>query len=251
MIGVPFHRHSTRRPVESDRRRALPGEGACTRLDAGRWRAALPEDAWPPDFPVDGEVWRRDVFAVANRWRLHRATSRQLLAATLMWSIGSAKHARRQATRILADDPFGHRLDTALGRLRSDAPTISEMRSAFLRLRTDCRLEHLDSDGVTRLLYFAGYRRGGPGVQPLILDSAIAALIPPEARVSSDANRGTSLEWIRWICWAAAQAGDEFEPELVEMDLAAGGLRYGATQDASALGLPRQVNRRWIRTGGS
>jgi hypothetical protein len=153
--------------------------------------------------------------------------------------------------RILTDDPYGHRLDTALTRMRIDAPTISDMRTAFLRLRTDCRLEHLDSDAVTCLLYFAGYRRGGPGVQPLILDAGIAGRIPAEAGVTNGANRGTSLEWIRWICWAAAQAGDEFEPELVEMDLAAGGLRYGATQDSAAIGLPRQVNRRWIRTGGS
>jgi hypothetical protein len=250
MIG-PFHRSSGRRSAEPDRRRALPGEGEPTRLDPGRWRAALPEDAWPRDFPVDGEVWRRDVFGVAARWRMHRATSRQLLSAVVMWSSGSAKQGRRQAGRILADDPQGHRLDIALHRLRIAEPTISDMRTAFLRLQTDCRLEHLESDAATRLLYFAAYRRGAPGVQPLMLDAEIAARIPPEAGVTSTANRGTSLEWIRWICWAAAQAGDEFEPELVEMDLAAGGLRYGATPDGAAFGLPRQVSRRWIRTGGS
>ncbi|HEX3610938.1 MAG TPA: hypothetical protein VHU88_04565 [Sporichthyaceae bacterium] len=251
MIGVPFHRNSARRAPESDRRRALPGEGDPTRLDAGRWRAALPEDAWPADFPTDGAVWRRDVFAVAARWRMRRATSRQLLAAVLMWSQGSAKHGRRQALRILANDPTGHRLDTALSRLRSTDPTISDMRTAFLRLRTDCRLEHLESDAATQLLYFAGYRRGGPGVQPLMLDAGIAGRLPVDAGVTSQANRGTSLEWIRWICWAAAQAGEECEPELIEMDLATGGLRYGAPAEDGLVGLPRQVNRRWIRAGGS
>jgi hypothetical protein len=251
MIGVPFLRNAGRRSTEPDRRRALPGEGIPTRLDAGRWRAALPEDAWPRDFPVHGEVWRRDVFAVAARWRLARATSRQLLATTLMWSTGSDRSGRRHAARILADDPYGHRLDVALIRLRVADPTLSDLRSAFLRLQTDCRLQHLDSDAVTRLLYFAGYRRGAPGVQPLILDAEIASRIPAEAGITSIANRGTSLEWVRWICWAAAQAGDEFEPELVEMDLAAGGLRYGSIPDGTPFSLPRQVNRRWIRAGGA
>jgi|GEM_PF-6600001 len=242
MIASLLHRESSN-PPSSVRSRALPGEGPPTRLDAGRWRAALPEDTWPSGFPVDGLVWRRDVFAVAERWQTGRAGSRQLLAATLMWG-ASGKSARRRAARTLADDPYGARLDRALNPLRNERNSIVRLRDAYIALRTDCRLNGLDSDAATRLLYFAGYRRGALDVQPLILDSEIAGRIPAEAGVTSGANRGTSLEWVRWICWAAAQAGEHCEPELVEMDLAGGGLRYGARTEPAPSRLPRQFRRR-------
>ncbi len=82
------------------------------------------------------------------------------------------------------------------------------------------------------MLYFAGYRRGAGGVQPLMLDELIVRRLPRDAEVSSPASRGSSLEWVRYIAWAAAQAGDEIEPDRVEMDLAAGGARYGEGRNA-------------------
>jgi hypothetical protein len=246
MIGLPPNRPVvTPVPTDVDSSRALPGEWFPTQLDAGRWRAALSEDAWPRSFPLDGLVWRSDVFAIADRWRSGGATSRQLLAATLMWAGGEFRAARRHAVVTLADDPFGSRLDAVLEPLRLEQLTSAELRGVYLAIRTDCRLRWLDSDATTRLLYFAGYRRGMLGVQPLLLDDEIASRIPMNAGVSSPANRGSSLEWIRWINWAAAQAGEECEPELVEMDLSSGGLRYGGGSAPSAGLLPRQVNRRW------
>jgi hypothetical protein len=83
MINVHFRWRSARRPqVELDRSRALPGEPGPTLLDVGRWRAALPEEVWPRQFPSDGQLWRRDVFAVAYRWRDGHAGARELLAAS-------------------------------------------------------------------------------------------------------------------------------------------------------------------------
>lgn len=196
-------------------------------VDTRKWRPALPEDAWPRDFPLDPTVWRQDVFAVADRWRAGGASARQLLAATLMWTYGAESYGRRRTARALAGDPTGVRLEGALQPLRSETPGMVELRGAYLAFRTHARLPWFDADLSTRLLYFAGYRRGAPGVQPLILDEIIARRIPEDSGVTNQANRGSSLEWVRYLCWAAAQAGVDLEPDRVEMDLAAGGARYG------------------------
>jgi hypothetical protein len=109
---------------------------------------------------------------------------------------------------------------------------MTDLRGAYLALRTTARLPELDSDTCTRLLYFAGYRRGGSGVQPLMLDELIVRRLPRDAEVSSPASRGSSLEWVRYLVWAAAQAAEDTEPDRVEMDLAAGGARYGEGRNA-------------------
>ncbi len=215
-----------------DHSRALPGERRPVIVPIGKWRAALPSDAWPTGFPEHGSpehgfVWRQDVFDVARRWREDGAGARQLLAATLMWTHGEQAAGRRRAVHTLAGDPTGERLESALLGLRHESPGMAEFRGAYLALRTTARLPDLDSDSSTRLLYFAGYRRGGTGVQPLILDDTIARRLPPESAVSSAASRGSSLEWTRYLSWAAAQAAEDVEPERVEMDLADGGARYG------------------------
>ena len=210
-----------------DRTRALPGEDRPVPVPIAKWRAALPEDAWPPGFPKRGQVWRQDVFDVADRWRADQAGARQVLAATLMWTYGEQSGGRRRAVRALAGDPSGVLLKSALLELRCEQPTMSALRGAYLALRTHARLPELDSDTCTRLLYFAGYRRGRRGVQPLILDELIVRRLPRDSGVSSPASRGSSLEWVRYLAWAAAQAGEDDEPDRVEMDLAAGGARYG------------------------
>jgi hypothetical protein len=242
MINVHFRWRSARQPqVEFDRSRALPGEAGPTLVDLGRWRVALPEDAWPRPFPGDGQVWRRDVFAVAYRWRDGQASARELLTATLMWTYGDAPHGRRRALRTLADDPTGERVEAALDVLRNEWLTVTDLRTAYLNFRTSARLREFDGDMATRLLYFAGYRRGGPGVQPLILSDEIAAQLPESSGVSNPDNRGSSLEWLRYVSWAAAQAGEHIEPELVELDLIGGGLRFGRT--LQEVRIPRQRDR--------
>lgn len=216
-----------------DRTRALPGEDRPVPIPVTKWRAALPRDAWPTGFPKSGHVWRQDVFDVADRWRDDRAITRQLLAATLMWTYGEASGGRRRAVRALAGDPSGALLGFALQGLAGDRPRVTDLRAAYLALRTTARLPELDADTCTRLLYFAGYRRGRGGIQPLILDDLIVARLPRDSEVSSPASRGSSLEWVRYIAWASAQVELDEEPDRVEMDLAAGGARYG--QGSSAL----------------
>jgi hypothetical protein len=217
----------------ADRSRALPGEDRPVSIPVSRWRSALPDDAWPPGFPKSGDVWRRDVFDVATRWREGRSSARQLLAATLMWTYGDQAAGRRRAARALAADPSGELLETALETVRHERPGMADLRAAYLALRTTSRLPEVDSDTCTRLLYFAGYRRGGGGVQPLILDEIIALRLPRDSEVSTPASRGSSLEWVRYLSWAATRAAAELEePERVEMDLAAGGARYGEERTA-------------------
>jgi hypothetical protein len=224
--------HGRRAKDGLDRSRALPGEGRPVAVPGTKWRAALPDDAWPTGFPKSGHVWRQDVFDVTERWRAGRATARQLLAATLMWTYGEESVGRRRALRVLEADPGGELIESALAPLRGDRPTMLDLRTAYLALRTTARLPELDADTCTRLLYFAGYRRGGTGVRPLILDELIVRRIPRAAEVTSPASRGSSLEWVRYIAWAAAQAGSDEEPDRVEMDLAAGGARYGEGRSA-------------------
>ena len=222
-----------------DRARALPGEERPAAVDAVKWRAALPEDAWPRGFPLDGVVWRRDVFAVAERWRAGRAGARELLAATLMWLHAANPHGRRRALRTLGGDPSGARLETVLAAVRTEHPGAADLRASYVDFRRDCRLPLFEPDFATRLIYFAGYRRGAGGIQPLILDDAIAARLPEVAGITSPASRGSALEWIRYLAWAAERAAaDGVEPDRVEMDLAAHGGRYGrAERDA---GTPRR-----------
>lgn len=210
-----------------DRGRALPGEDRPIAVPIGKWRSVLPADAWPVGFPESGFAWRQDVFDVADRWREDGAGARQLLAATLMWTYGEQAAGRRRAVRTLAADPTGDQLESALLGLRGERPGMTEFRGAYLALRTTARLPDLDADTSTRLIYFAGYRRGGTGMQPLILDETIARRLPADSGVSSPASRGSSLEWMRYLSWAAAQAAEDEEPDRVEMDLAAGGARYG------------------------
>lgn len=223
-----------------DRTRALPGEHLPAEVNAGKWRAALPEDCWPRRFPTDGHVWRGDVFEVAAMWRAGRASARHLLAATLMWQANGSAAARRHAVRTLADDPDGDRTERGLRGLRAERLGSADLRTAYLAFRTDCRMSWFDGDAVTTLLYFAGYRRSEPDLQPLIINDEIAARIPESAGVTTPANRGSSLEWMRYLNWAAACAGEDVEPELVELDLSRGGLRYGTSAQARLAKIPRQ-----------
>lgn len=75
----------------------------------------------------------------------------------------------------------------------------------------------------TKLIYFAGYRRGAGGVQPLILDKQVALRLPADAGPSRRREGGwPSSEWVEYLQWAAGQAKRTTfggEPERVEMAL--------------------------------
>ncbi|MEU5525516.1 hypothetical protein ABZ744_01075 [Micromonospora chersina] len=200
---------------------ALPGEPKPVTVHIEKWRAAIPPDAWPDGFPEVGSVWRRDVFTVAEAWRAGEASPQQLLSAVLMWGYGPIGYGPWRAARSLEGDPDGKRLAHALEELRTPAPDEDALRTAYQRLRDpkESRLPRLGPVLFTKLLYFAGYRRGAPGRQPLILDSVVRRRLPVDAGVRRDSG-WVSEEWLAYLDWAADQAHRRgIEPDEVEMAL--------------------------------
>ncbi|MGC4771876.1 hypothetical protein ACLQ25_23270 [Micromonospora sp. DT44] len=184
-----------------------------------RWRAGLPPDAWPDTFPASGEVWRRDVFAVAEACRAGAASPRHLLTAVLAWAYGPIGYGPWRAARSLAADPDGKRLAYALEEVCTPTPDEEALRTAYRRFSdpNHARLPWLGPGLFTKVLYFAGYRRGAGGVQPLILDRVVAGQLPAEAGVGRR-NGWSSEEWLAYLRWAAEQARVRaVEPDAVEM----------------------------------
>ncbi|WP_406077227.1 hypothetical protein [Micromonospora sp. NBC_00858] len=195
----------------------LPGEQAPITVHPDRWRAALPPDAWPDNLPLSGDVWRRDVFAVADAYRAGSASPRQLLTAVLMWGYGPIGYGPWRAAKSLDADPDGQRLAHALEEV--SAPDEDALRTAYRRFRdpNHARLPWLGPGLFTKVLYFVGYRRGVGGVQPLILDRVVASHLPAEAGVGRR-NGWSSEEWLAYLRWAAEQAQARgIEPDAVEM----------------------------------
>jgi len=88
------------------------------------------------------------------------------------------------------------------------------------------RLPWLGAAFFTKVLYFAGYRRGVGGVQPLILDSVVGRALPAEVDIPrrptrASAPRWSSRQWLTYLQWAAEQP-DGAEPDAVETRLFAG-----------------------------
>ncbi|MET8257121.1 hypothetical protein [Micromonospora sp. NPDC005205] len=200
----------------------LPGERAPVTVRVDRWRAGLPPDAWPEGFPATGEVWRRDVFAVAEAYRAGSASPRQLLTAVLAWAYGPIGYGPWRAARSLDADPEGKRLAYALEEVSTPAPDEEALRTAYRRFRdpAHARLPWLGPGLFTKVLYFVGYRRGVGGVQPLILDRVVAGQLPAEAGVGRR-NGWSSEEWLAYLRWAAGQARVRgVEPDAVEVAVA-------------------------------
>ncbi|MER7591812.1 hypothetical protein ABTW72_30170 [Micromonospora sp. NPDC127501] len=197
----------------------LPGERAPVTVNVDRWRAGLPPDAWPGGLPATGEIWRRDVFAVADAYRAGSASPRHLLAAVLAWAYGPIGYGPWRAARSLDADPHGKRLAYALEDVSTTAPDEDALRTAYRRFRDPdhARLPWLGPGLCTKVLYFVGYRRGVGGVQPLILDRVVAGQLPAEAGVGRR-NGWSSEEWLAYLRWAAEQARIRgVEPDSVEM----------------------------------
>ncbi|PWR12069.1 hypothetical protein DKT68_03985 [Micromonospora acroterricola] len=197
----------------------LPGEQSPVIVQVDRWRAGLPPDAWPDGFPPSGDVWRRDVFAVADAYRAGSASPRQLLTAVLVWGYGAIGYGPWRAARSLAADPEGKRLAYALEEVSASAPDEDALRTAYRRFRDPdhARLPWLGPGLFTKVLYFVGYRREVGGVQPLILDRVVASRLPDEAGVGR-VSGWLSEEWLAYLRWAAEQAQARgIEPDAVEM----------------------------------
>ncbi|NYH45191.1 hypothetical protein HNR22_004918 [Micromonospora jinlongensis] len=204
---------------------ALPGEQAPAIVNADRWRAGLPSDAWPDTLPASGKIWRRDVFAVADAYRAGSASPRHLLTAVLVWAYGPIGYGPWRATRSLDADPEGKRLAYALEEVAAPTPDEAALRTAYRRFvdPDHARLPWLGPGLFTKVLYFVGYRRGVGGVQPLILDRVVAGLLPAEAGVGGR-NGWSSEEWMAYLRWAAEQARVRaVEADEVEMTVAGGG----------------------------
>ncbi|MBQ0900424.1 hypothetical protein [Micromonospora sp. U21] len=199
--------------------KSLPGEQAPMTVNVDRWRAGLPPDAWPENLPPSGDLWRRDVFAVADAYRAGCTSPRQLLTAVLIWGYGAIGYGPWRAGRSLGADPDGKHLAYALEEVSAPAPDEDALLTAYRRFRdpNHARLPWLGPGLFTKVLYFVGYRRGVGGVQPLILDRVVASSLPAEAGVGR-ASGWLSEEWLAYLRWAAEQAqADGVEPDAVEM----------------------------------
>ncbi|MET8527974.1 hypothetical protein [Micromonospora sp. NPDC005172] len=200
------------------------GESAPVTVRVDRWRAGLPPDAWPDSLPASGEIWRHDVFAVAEAYRAGLASARQLLTAVLVWGYGPIGYGPWRATRSLDADPEGKRLAYALEEVSTPESDEAALGAAYRRFahRDHARLPWLGPGLFTKVLYVVGYRRGVGGVQPLILDRVVAGLLPAEAGVGR--RDGWSSEvWLAYLRWAAEQASIRgIESDAVEMALRSG-----------------------------
>ena len=116
---------------------ALPGERAPVIVNVDRWRAGLPPDAWPDTFPANGEIWRRDVFAVADAYRAGSASACQLLTAVLVWGYGPIGYGPWRTARSL---------DCRSGR---QTPGVRAGRGFHARRRTRPRWVRRTADSAT------------------------------------------------------------------------------------------------------
>lgn len=137
--------------------------------------AAAPRDAWPTAWPEQlhgrDRVWRADVFAVAEAWRDGRSTARELLTAVLVWGHGANGYGPTRLGWTLGTPDLDRRLDDALSPLRGGpAVPLDVLLDSYRALRDPkrSRLVYMRASFFTKLLYFAGYRRGAGGVQPLV-----------------------------------------------------------------------------------
>jgi hypothetical protein len=125
----------------------------------------------------------------------------------------------------LRSDSLGSKLDKNLEPLLGDHPSEAQFQAAYqgFTRASPTHVYRLGPAFFTKVVYFAGYRRGAGGIQPLILDRVVAGCLPPDAGLAHARTWGwPSTEWLAYLRWAAAQATlPEFggEPEAVEIAL--------------------------------
>jgi hypothetical protein len=100
------------------------------------------------------------------------------------------------------------------------------LEDCYERFTTTAKLAGLGAAFFTKLLYFAGYRRGEGGIQPLILDQVVAGRLPasagPAGKYRTAWWSGTWLAYLRWAADQAARPEFGAEPDRVEMALFTG-----------------------------
>lgn len=198
----------------------LPGERRRIQVPRERWKRALGE-RWPDDLASDDHLARLDVFAVTDGWRAGAKTTQDLVVAAMAWGYGPIGYGPGRTAAILDQDPDTARLSSVLSPLSEAQPTVAALGDAYeaLRRRRPLWVRGLGPAFVTKLLYFAGYRRGTNCIQPLILDSVVAKRLPAAAGGASRRRGGWSTEeWLAYLSWAHREAGGA-EPDGVEMEL--------------------------------
>jgi hypothetical protein len=193
-----------------------------------RWKEIIPADAWPSRLSSSGVLWRKDVFAVAGNWLAGRENARAFLVTVCMWGTGPRGYGPARTLAALNADPDGAKLEHNLQALQATRPSEEELRTAYQRFNraSETHLYRLGPSFFTKVLYFAGYRRGTGGLQPLILDKQVAGRLPRSAGPAHARAWGwPSEDWIAYLRWAAqAAARPQFggEPDAVEMALFSG-----------------------------
>jgi hypothetical protein len=87
----------------------------------------------------------------------------QFAAGVLASGHGIRGYGPFRTGRILAREQAGERLEAALAGLRPDAVTPAVLEGCHERFTTTAKLPGLGAAFCTKLLYFAGYRRGEGG----------------------------------------------------------------------------------------
>lgn len=120
-------------------------------------------------------------------------------------------------------------LETALSGCCAAAVSVDALDEAYRRFRVTNHLLGLGPAFFTKILYFADYRRGHGGVQPLILDRVVASRLPDAAGIANQYRTGwPPAVWLAYLVWAAEQARrPDFggEPDQVEVALFTGNWR--------------------------
>jgi hypothetical protein len=178
---------------------------------------------WPESWRQTGRLWRADVFDVAASWRTGALPPRQLLTAVCAWGNGPRGYGPWRTAKALGAVDLDRRL-SALDPLRSEVIGHGDLIDAYEAFMSfsRSRLPWFRVPFITKLLYFAGYRRNRENLQPLILDSVVARRLPDKVGVRIPVSRRipqwTSAEWMQYLRWAKDEAGGG-EPDGVEMRL--------------------------------
>jgi len=170
-------------------------------------------DGWPV-------ITRGDVLDWAAQARAGRRPWRDVLIASYAWGTGAVSYGPVRIARVLAagNDIVEHAVTSAV-RTLDEHGAVAAYWAMNNRPPAGLRLPFLGPAFFTKLLYFAGYRRGAGGRQPLILDSVVRRRLPVEAGVRRESG-WVSEEWLAYLGWAADQAQRRgIEPDEVEMAL--------------------------------
>lgn len=189
------------------------------RFSSARWRDAL-QPWWPEDAPHDDLIERADLFRIAGEWRHGSRQVTDLFVLTMAWGYGNVGYGRYRTRRMLTTDDVVGRLETALAPLRSPALTTPDQLADVYRSLGwygSARIRGLGPAFFTKLLYFAGYRYGEVGLQPLILDRRVARALPAAGGPALGSWGWTAKQWLTYLTWADERAVDHgVAPDVIE-----------------------------------